>query len=50
MGEKKCFSAKHTVPIKVLMHKMDVSFFIDLVALLYESIGGICHNLWPDGY
>ena len=30
---KKCFSAKHTVPMRVLTHKIDVSLFIDLIAL-----------------
>ena len=31
-----------------LMHKTDVSLFIDLIA--HESIGHIGNNLWPDGY
>ena len=28
-----CFSAKHTVPMRSLTHKIDVSLFVDLIAL-----------------
>ena len=34
---EKCFGVNHTVPMRVLMHKIDVSLVIDLVALYMNS-------------
>ena len=40
MGER--FSASHTVPMRVLKHKIDVSLFIDFIALYMNPFGHPC--------